>query len=154
VRIVVVCVGRLRGEPFADDVAHYRRLLERHARLEVHEVREAGGDPSRKREALAKEAEAILRLLPASAFVCALDREGKPLSSPALARFIEERRQSGRDLWLVVGGPFGLDGSVLERADADLSFGPITLPHQLARVVLLEQLFRAHKILSGEPYHY
>jgi 23S rRNA (pseudouridine1915-N3)-methyltransferase len=153
-RIVVVCVGRLRGEPFADDVAHYTRLLERQARVEIHELREATGDPRRKREALEKEAEAILKLLPNSAFVCALDRRGKPLSSTDLAHFIEERRRSGRDLCFVVGGPFGLDESVLERADAALSFGPVTLPHQLARVVLLEQLFRAHKILSGEPYHY
>jgi 23S rRNA (pseudouridine1915-N3)-methyltransferase len=61
---------------------------------------------------------------------------------------------SRADLAFVVGGPFGLDQAVLERADRRLSFGPLTLPHQLARVVLLEQLFRAHKILAGEPYHY
>jgi 23S rRNA (pseudouridine1915-N3)-methyltransferase len=61
---------------------------------------------------------------------------------------------SRADLAFVVGGPFGLDRAVLERADSRLSFGPLTLPHQLARVVLLEQLFRAHKILAGEPYHY
>jgi 23S rRNA (pseudouridine1915-N3)-methyltransferase len=61
---------------------------------------------------------------------------------------------SRADLAFVVGGPFGLDPDVAARADSRLSFGPITLPHQLARVVLLEQLFRAHKILAGEPYHY
>ena len=88
------------------------------------------------------------------AHVCALDREGKALSSEALAELIAERRMSRADLAFVVGGPFGLDAAVLERADSRLSFGPMTLPHQLARVVLLEQLFRAHKILAGEPYHY
>jgi 23S rRNA (pseudouridine1915-N3)-methyltransferase len=154
VRIVLVCVGRVRGEPFADDVAHYRRLLERHVPLEIQELREAGGGPRLRAEASRKEAEAVLKRLPASAFVCAADRQGKPLSSAGLARFLEERRRSGRDLWFVVGGPFGLDASVLGRADARLSLGPITLPHELARVVLLEQLFRAHKILAGEPYHY
>jgi 23S rRNA (pseudouridine1915-N3)-methyltransferase len=154
VRIVLVCVGRVRGEPFADDVAHYRRLLERHVPLEIQELREAGGGPRLRAEASRKEAEVVLKRLPESAFVCAADRQGKPLSSTGLARFLEERRRSGRDLWFVVGGPFGLDASVLGRADTRLSLGPITLPHELARVVLLEQLFRAHKILAGEPYHY
>ncbi len=153
-RIVVICVGRVRGAPFADDVAHYERLLGRHARLEVHEVRDAGFGADRRTEALAREGEAVSGRIPDPAFVCVLDREGRSLSSPELAGFLEERRTSGRDLCLVIGGPFGLDPSVTERADARLSFGPITLPHELARVVLLEQLFRAHKILAGEPYHY
>ena len=69
----------------------------------------------------------------------------------AFARFVEERRQGGRDVCFVVGGPFG---TRLERHDHRLSFGPLTLPHMLARVVLLEQLYRAHKILAGEPYHH
>ena len=153
-RIVLVCVGRVRGEPFADDVAHYRRLLERHVALEIQELREAGGGPRGRVEALKKEGDALLKRLPSSTFVCAAERSGDALSSTELARFLEERRGSGRDLWFVMGGPFGLDSKVLERADFRLSFGPITLPHELARVVLLEQLFRAHKILAGEPYHY
>jgi 23S rRNA (pseudouridine1915-N3)-methyltransferase len=69
------------------------------------------------------------------------------------SRFLEERRQEGRDLCFVVGGPFG-HRSDAARVDHRLSLGAMTLPHQLARVVLLEQLFRAHKILAGEPYHY
>jgi 23S rRNA (pseudouridine1915-N3)-methyltransferase len=139
VRIVVVCVGRLRGAPFADDVTHYERLLARQARVEIQEVKDEAGVPKR---------------IPDSAFVCLLDREGTALSSPELASFLEERRGSGKDLCFVVGGPFGLDPGLLERVDRRLSFGPITLPHELARVVLLEQLFRAHKILAGEKYHY
>jgi 23S rRNA (pseudouridine1915-N3)-methyltransferase len=154
VRIVVVCVGRLRGAPFADAVAHYERLLGRQARLEVHELKEAGLGAERRRKALEHEAAAVLKRVPSEAFLCALDREGEALSSKDLARFLEERRGSGKDLFFCVGGPFGLGPGVTERADARLSFGPITLPHELARVVLLEQLFRAHKILAGEPYHY
>jgi len=141
VRLVVISVGKARP-PFADDVEHYARLLGRHARLEQVELGE-GAEPA-----------AILRRVPGGAHVCALDREGKALSSEALAELIAERRMSRADLAFVVGGPFGLDAAVLERADSRLSFGPMTLPHQLARVVLLEQLFRAHKILAGEPYHY
>ncbi|HLH64690.1 MAG TPA: 23S rRNA (pseudouridine(1915)-N(3))-methyltransferase RlmH [Solirubrobacteraceae bacterium] len=134
-RIVVVAVGRLRP-PFADDVEHYRRLLEGRARLELVELRDAEG---------------VDRRLPPRAFVSLLDAGGERLDSLGFARFVEQRRRSGRDLCFVVGGPFGLR---LERADHRLSLGELTLPHQLARVVLLEQLFRAHKIIAGEPYHH
>ena len=73
------------------------------------------------------------------------------MDSVALSAFLERRRLSGQDLCFVIGGPFGLE---LEEVDHRLSLGPLTLPHQLARVVLLEQLYRGHKILAGEPYHY
>jgi 23S rRNA (pseudouridine1915-N3)-methyltransferase len=141
VRLVVITVGKARP-PYADDVDHYARLLGRQARLEQVELQEGA------------EAAAILRRVPDGAYMCALDREGEALPSEALADLIAERRMSRADLAFLVGGPFGLDQAVLERADRRLSFGPLTLPHQLARVVLLEQLFRAHKILAGEPYHY
>jgi 23S rRNA (pseudouridine1915-N3)-methyltransferase len=135
VRIVVVAVGRLRP-PFADDVQHYQKLLAGHSRLELIEVRED---------------DRVARRLPERAFISLLDRAGDQPDSLQFARFLEERRQSGRDLCFVIGGPFGLD---LEHVDHRLSLGEITLPHQLARVVLLEQLYRAHKILAREPYHY
>jgi 23S rRNA (pseudouridine1915-N3)-methyltransferase len=134
-RIVVLAVGRLRP-PFADDVQHYRTLLGRHARVELLEVREE---------------ERVERRLPERAFLCLLDSDGEALTSEGLSEFLEARRQSGRDLCFVIGGPRGLD---LEGVDMRLSLGPMTLPHQLARVVLLEQLYRAHKILAREPYHY
>ncbi len=130
-----MAVGRLRP-PFADDVQHYQKLLARHTRLQLLEVREE---------------ERVAARIPDRAFVCLLDREGRALDSLAFSAFLEERRQSGRDLCLVVGGPTGL---ALDAPDMRLSFGPMTLPHQLARVVLLEQLYRGHKILAGEPYHY
>jgi 23S rRNA (pseudouridine1915-N3)-methyltransferase len=135
VRIVVVAVGRLRP-PFADDVQHYQKLIARHVRLELIEVREN---------------EQIARRLPPRSFVALLHSQGQQMDSVAFSRFLEDRRQSGRDVCFVIGGPFGLD---LEEVDVRLSLGELTLPHQLARVVLLEQLYRAHKILSGEPYHY
>ncbi|MGI8427722.1 MAG: 23S rRNA (pseudouridine(1915)-N(3))-methyltransferase RlmH [Solirubrobacteraceae bacterium] len=134
-RIVVVAVGRLRP-PFADDVGHYQKLLARHGRLELVEVRED---------------EQVGRRVPPRAYVSLLDRAGEQPDSLGFSRFLEARRRSARDLCFVVGGPHGLD---LERVDHRLSLGAITLPHQLARVVLLEQLYRAHKILAGEPYHY
>jgi len=135
VRIVVVAVGRLRP-PFADDVQHYQKLLARHTRLELIEVRED---------------EQLLRRLPDRAFVSLLHRDGEEMDSVRFSRFLEERRQSGRDLCFVIGGPFGLE---IDQVDHRISLGQLTLPHQLARVVLLEQLYRGHKILAGEPYHY
>ena len=131
----MLAVGR-RRPPFADDVQHYRTLLGRHARVELLEVRDE---------------ERVERRLPERAFLCLLDSGGRSFSSEELSGFLEERRQAGRDLCFVIGGPRGLD---LEGVDLRLSLGPMTLPHQLARVVLLEQLFRGHKILAGEPYHY
>ena len=134
-RIVVVAVGRLRP-PFADDVQHYQRLIARHARLELVEVRDD---------------EQVTRRMPERGFVSLLHRDGEHLDSVGFSRFLEQRRQSGRDLCFVVGGPYGLE---LESVEHRISLGAMTLPHQLARVVLLEQLYRAHKILAGEPYHY
>ncbi len=134
-RITVLAVGRLRP-PFADDVSHYEKLLSRHCRVDLIEVREDDHVPRR---------------IPEGAFLSLLDAGGRAYSSEAFARWLEQRRQSGRDLCFVIGGPFGTQ---LDRCDHRLSFGPLTLPHQLARVVLLEQVFRGHKILAGEPYHH
>ena len=133
-RLIVLSVGRLRP-PYVDDVQHYKKLLARHARLELIEVRED---------------ERVVKRIPDRAFVSLLHREGEVFDSLSFARFLEERRQSGRDLCFVIGGPVGLE---LDNVDHRFSLGPLTLPHQLARVVLLEQLLRGHKILAGEPYH-
>jgi 23S rRNA (pseudouridine1915-N3)-methyltransferase len=135
VKYTVLAVGRLKA-PYADDVEHYRRLLRPHARVEEIEVRED---------------DRIERRIPERAYVCLLDAGGRAYDSEAFARWIEARRQGGRDVCFVLGGPYG---TALERRDDTLSLGPMTLPHLLARVVLLEQLFRAHKILAGEPYHH
>ncbi|HEX4344577.1 MAG TPA: 23S rRNA (pseudouridine(1915)-N(3))-methyltransferase RlmH [Solirubrobacteraceae bacterium] len=134
-RLIVLAVGRLRP-PYADDVQHYLKLIARHARVEMIEVREE---------------ERIAARIPERAFVSLLDRGGDQLDSIAFSRFLEDRRQAGRDVCFVVGGPLGLD---LDGVDHRFSLGALTLPHQLARVVLLEQLYRGHKILAGEPYHY
>jgi 23S rRNA (pseudouridine1915-N3)-methyltransferase len=135
VRIVVLAVGRLRP-PYADDVHHYLRLLARHARVESIEVRQE---------------EQLAARIPPRAFVSLLDRGGEQFDSLRFSRFLEDRRQAGRDVCFVVGGPLGLQ---LDDVDHRFSLGPLTLPHQLARVVLLEQLYRGHKILAGEPYHH
>jgi 23S rRNA (pseudouridine1915-N3)-methyltransferase len=133
-RISVIAVGRVRP-PYQDDVEHYRRMLAGHAKVELIEVRED---------------QAAQRRIPDRALVVLLAGDGDQLDSEGLSRWLEQRRRDGRDVCFVIGGPTGLE---LE-ADMRLSLGPMTLPHQLARVVLLEQIYRAHKILAGEPYHY
>ncbi len=136
-QVLVTVVGEARMRPpFVDDVAHYSRLLSRYVKLELVEVRAA---------------EVVQRRIPQGAFVSLLAAEGVAYDSVAFSAFVEERRRAGIGLAFVVGGPFG--APPLERLDHRLSLGAITLPHQLAWVVLLEQLYRAHKILTGEPYH-
>ena len=138
-RLVVLSVGRLRP-PWADDVAHYEKLLSRYARVELVELREDAQVPGR-----------LPRGVPPP-FVSLLHSGGEAFTSEAFAGFLEQRRQSGRDLCFVLGGAFGREE--LAGAEHRFSLGPMTLPHQLARVVLLEQLYRGHKILAGEPYHH
>jgi 23S rRNA (pseudouridine1915-N3)-methyltransferase len=135
VRILVLAVGRLRP-PYADDVQHYQKLLAGLARVELVEVRED---------------EQVVKRIPERCFKVLLAADGRSCDSEAFSRFLEERRQAGVDVCFVVGGPRGL---TMEQCDLKLSLGPMTLPHQLARVVLLEQLYRAHKILANEPYHH
>lgn len=94
----------------------------------------------------------MLRQVPVQAFVCLLCSEGDALDSVAFSAFLSERRTLARDVAFVIGGPFG--PPALPRVDMKLSLGSMTLPHQLAWVTLLEQLYRAHKIIAGEPYHY
>src|ERR671924_153612 len=135
VRYTVLAVGKLRP-PFTDDVQHYQRLIARHARLSLIEVRED---------------EQLERRIPDRSYVSLLDAGGKTYSSETFARWLEDRRQAGRDVCFVIGGPYGTS---LHPCGHPLPPRPMTLPHQLARVVLLEQLFRAHKILANEPYHH
>jgi 23S rRNA (pseudouridine1915-N3)-methyltransferase len=127
-------VGRLRP-PYQDDVEHYRKMLAGHAKVDLIEVR---GD------------EQVAGRVPDRAFRVLLASDGELFDSEAFAGWLEQRRLDARDVCFVIGGPKGLD----LQADMRLSLGPMTLPHQLARVVLLEQIFRAHKILAREPYHY
>jgi 23S rRNA (pseudouridine1915-N3)-methyltransferase len=137
VKTVLLTVGKVQA-PYIEADAHYRRLLGRYQPLTVVEARDDAD---------------LVRKLPADGRLTALDREGSQLDSLGWSRWLDERRLEARDTWLLVGGPTGLPAPALEAADERISLGAPTLPHQLARVVLLEQLFRAAKILAGEPYH-
>jgi len=154
-RCTIVSVGKLKGWA-ADGCADYAKRLRRHFSVEMIEVAEEDMNRRSSEEVLAAEGGRILKRLPAEAHVILLDRErGKQLPSEGLARRLDALGLTGRShVAFVLGGPLGLSPAVLERADELWSFGRITLPHALARVVLLEQLYRAVKIQRGEKYHW
>jgi 23S rRNA (pseudouridine1915-N3)-methyltransferase len=137
VKVTVVVVGKVKA-PFADADAHYRKMLRRHQPVEVIEVRDEVNVEGR---------------IPTRSHVIALDRGGRAMSSRAWSQWLSERRIDARDLCFLIGGPDGLSAPTMGLADERVSLGPQTMAHQLARVVLLEQLFRATRILAGEPYH-
>ncbi len=154
-RATIIAVGRLKGWA-AEGCDDYLGRLRRYFPVEVAEVPEEDMNRRTAEEVLASEGERLLKRMPAGAYVVALDRgRGKPLSSEELARELYSLGASGRShVAFVLGGPLGLSPEALGRANERLSFGPITLPHALARVVLLEQLYRAVKIGRREKYHW
>ena len=150
--IRVVCVGRARG-PLAEASAEYEERLARACKFDLHEVRDEGTPSLAPREAMLRERARIEPLL-AGYWVVALDRSGVQRSSTQIAELVREREERPpQRTAFVLGGPHGLDETLLAEAELTWSLGKATLPHQLARVVVLEQLYRAFTILRGEPYH-
>jgi 23S rRNA (pseudouridine1915-N3)-methyltransferase len=152
VHIRLVAVGRDRSGLYAPAVAEYAARLARHVRFELVEVAEARKHAGTVR-AREEEGEALLRRIGARERVVALDERGKEYTSAELARRLEAWMAGGRDVALVIGGADGLSREVLARADETLALSRMTLAHRLARLVLVEQLYRAMTIVRGEPYH-
>jgi 23S rRNA (pseudouridine1915-N3)-methyltransferase len=151
IRIQVVAVGKLRAS-LREAADEYLRRLRRYARTEETEIREAGkaGNPAAQRRA---EAAGIAAAVADRAITVALARTGHPWSSRDLARRMGEWRDQSRTVAFVIGGAEGLAQDLIDGASHRWSLGPLTLPHELARVVVLEQLYRAGTILAGERYH-
>jgi 23S rRNA (pseudouridine1915-N3)-methyltransferase len=151
VEIEIVAVGKLRRyyREAADD---YIGRLKRHITLHEHEVREASRAPNARAQ-LADEAKRLGSKIPPGSTLVALTRDGAGWSSRDLATQLGRWLIASRPVTLVLGGSNGLDASLLARADWRWSLGALTLPHELARVVVLEQLYRGFTILRGEPYH-
>lgn len=152
-RIAVVAVGKLKERHFREAAEEYLKRLQPYATVKVAEIadRDVTRDEAR---ALAEEGADVLRAIPEGAHVIALDVGGKQHSSEAFSARLDALGLDGRSsVAFVIGGAAGLAPEVVARADERMSLGPMTLPHQLARVVLLEQLYRAFRISRGEPYH-
>jgi 23S rRNA (pseudouridine1915-N3)-methyltransferase len=151
VDITVVAVGKLRPY-YRQAVDDYARRLKRYAAIREQEVREASRAPSPGAQR-AEEGARLETKIPEGSTVVALGREGAGWNSRELARQVERWLLAARPVGLLIGGSEGLDPGLLARANARWSLGPLTLPHELARVVVFEQLYRAFTILRGEPYH-
>jgi 23S rRNA (pseudouridine1915-N3)-methyltransferase len=154
-RYEIIAVGKLTERFWRDACDEYLKRLGAYAGVGVHEVRDederAAGGQTR---ALALEAAGVRKLLPQGCYTIALDIHGEPTSSERLAALLQELGNGGKStVAFVIGGSNGLDEQLKKEANRLVSFGPITLPHNLARVVLLEQLYRAHRINRKEPYH-
>jgi 23S rRNA (pseudouridine1915-N3)-methyltransferase len=157
VRLHLLTIGKPRAAGLAAAADDYRRRLERYGEVDWTVVAAAEVAPRARpadvAAALAKEGERLLAKLPAGGLFVALDRTGRALSSEELARELARWQREERVVACAVGGAHGLAPAVVARARLRLSLSPFTLPHELALVVLLEQLYRAHTILRGEPYH-
>lgn len=157
-KITLITVGKIKEKYFTDAVAEYAKRLSRYCRLDMIEVADEK-TPDGASEALAnqikeKEGERILSKIPDNAYVIALAIEGKQLDSEELADKMEKWNVSGiSHLVFLIGGSLGLSQKVLQRVDFKLSFSKMTFPHQLMKVILLEQIYRSFRIRNHEPYH-
>ena len=153
--ITIAAVGKLKEKYWKDACAEYLKRLGGYAHVKIAEVPDA--DPARSggvEGAKEKEGEAVLSVVPEKSHVILMAIEGKQRSSVQIAEHLQELMNGGKgDITFVIGGSDGVSKKVYDRADEQLSFGPVTLPHNLARIVLLEQVYRAFKILRNEPYH-
>ncbi len=161
---LILCVGQLKERYFTDACHEYLKRLTRYGSFELREVpdlkiADRSGTPgedgltAQEREVVRREGEALLKQIRKDDFVVALAIDGKQLSSQELSDMCLKWRMNGRRTVLVIGGSLGLSPQVMARADYKLSFSKMTFPHQLMRVILLEQVYRAMTILSGEKYH-
>lgn len=158
-KIRIVAVGKLKEKYLREGVAEYAKRLAPFASVELLETREEymAENPSeaQRQQTLAKEGERLLRLVPERSFLIVLDVKGKLLSSEALAKELASLALQGRsDLTFLIGGAFGLSPAVRDRADLRISFSPMTFTHQMVRLLLYEQIYRAFKINRGEKYHW
>ena len=157
-KISIACVGKIKEKFYRDAVSEYEKRLSRYCKLEFIEVTDEktpeGAGAALEEQIREKEGRRLLEKIREDAFVCTLEIEGKRLTSEGFADWMEELTIRGKShIVFVIGGSLGLHESVCRRADISLSFSDMTFPHQLMRVILLEQVYRGFRIINGEPYH-
>jgi 23S rRNA (pseudouridine1915-N3)-methyltransferase len=153
VRLVVAVVGKPRDRHLAAAIDEYETRAARYWPLDVVEVREASGRGVSAADARTREGARLLERVPEAALVIACDERGDALTSAEFARVVSGARERAQDVAFVIGGAYGLPDEVRTRASRAIQLAPFTLPHELARLVLAEQLYRAGTIVRGEPYH-
>ena len=157
-KIDIICVGKIKEAFYRDAVAEYVKRLGRYASVSVVEVADEptpdGASPAQEQQILGKEGDRILAKLAPGAHKAALAINGRRFSSETFAEHISALTVSGvSHVQFIIGGSLGLSDDVLSAADESISFSPMTFPHQLMRVILLEQVYRAYRIIRHEPYH-
>ncbi len=152
-RFTVAVVGKPRDPNLSGAIREYELRAGRYWPLEVHEVREEPGRSGSTDLVRDREGERLLAAIPPGAQVVACELNGRTMTSEQFARWLQELRERARDVAMVIGGAFGLSDAVKARAASTLALASWTLPHELARLVLAEQLYRAGTITRGEPYH-
>lgn len=155
-KLRLLCVGRLSEPYLRDGCALFQERLRHYLPLTVEELREQkAGSRGDQPRAIAAEGEQLLARIPAGAFVVVLDERGRNLTSAELAGLLERHMVTGTAEWvMIIGGAHGLSEQVRRRADLILSLSSMTLPHQIVRLLLLEQLYRGCTIIRNEPYHH
>jgi len=151
-KLIVAAVGKPRNAALAAAISHYETRAAKYWPLDVREVKEENARGASERVVRDKEAERLAARVEGATLV-ACDERGRTMTSEAFARFVQDARERARDIAFVIGGAYGLADSLRERAQSRLALAPWTLPHELARLVLAEQLYRAGTIVRGEPYH-
>ncbi len=151
--LIIAAVGKLRTPHWQSAQAEYVSRLKRYVQVDVREVRDVVGGSISEEVAMAREGEALLKSVGTTPWVLALDPAGRQADSVRFAHYLRQQLGIYHELAFVIGGPSGLAPKVLEQANERFSLSNLTFPHELARVVLLEQLYRGMTILSGEPYH-
>ena len=158
-KITILCVGKIKEKYFRDAIAEYEKRLGRYCKLEIVEVADEktpdGASEAEEQQIRRKEGERLLKYLEGkNCYVIALAINGKMLDSVALSEKVSDLMVKGNShIVLVIGGSLGLSKKVLARADEKLSFSALTFPHQMMRVILLEQIYRCFRIQKNEPYH-
>lgn len=157
-KITLITVGKLKEKFFRDAVSEYEKRLSRYCKLEIREAADEKtpekASEIQREQILQREGERILKWIPEDAFAVTLEIEGKRLSSEKFAAEIDRLAVDGTShIVFVIGGSLGLHNIVKARSDLAVSFSDMTFPHQLMRVILLEQIYRAYRIINGEPYH-
>lgn len=156
--ITIICVGKIKEKYWNEAISEYSKRLSRYCKLSIIEVSDEK-TPDNAPEAIElqikkKEGERILKHIDSNALVAALTIDGKKYSSEKFSDFISEAGVRGiSHIQFIIGGSLGLGSEVLQRADTFISFSDMTFPHQMMRVILLEQIYRGYKIMAGEPYH-
>lgn len=157
-RITIIAVGKIKEKYFTQAIEEYTKRLSRYCKLDIIQLQDekTPDDASLRQEQQIKdrEGERILHAIPEDAHVIALAIEGKSFDSPGLANHLQQLMTGGKShITFVIGGSLGLSEQVMKRANEKLSFSAMTFPHQLMRVILLEQIYRSFRIINHEPYH-